>query len=187
MSDSTSLTGHLLVAMPGMQDENFHQSVIYICEHQPAGAVGLIVNRPMSFPLALIFEQLHIQPITAQLSQRPLMFGGPIQPERGFVIHKQTGPWTSSLNLLDDVTVTTSSDIIRAIAADEGPQDVLVALGFSGWAETQLDEELKKNIWLVCPFSKELLYEVPFEKRWQYAGSLLGVNMNLLSSDSGHA
>lgn len=185
--DPTILTGKMLVAMPSMADENFHQSVIYICEHQPQGSVGLIINRPMSFPLSLIFEQLNIQPIRVQLSERPLMFGGPVQPERGFVIHKQIGAWTSSLNLEHGVTVTTSSDIIRAIAIDEGPKDMLVTLGFSGWAEGQLDEELKKDTWLVCPFSEELLYEVPFEKRWQYAGSLLGIDMNLLSSHSGHA
>lgn len=187
MSTASSLTGNMLISMPTVKDQHFYQSVIYICEHQAEGSVGLIINRPLSFPLALIFEQLQIEPIRLQLSERPLLFGGPMQPERGFVIHKQSGQWLSSLNLHSDVTVTTSSDIIRAMALDEGPQDVLVTLGFSGWAEGQLDEELKENTWLVCPFSKELLYDVPFEKRWHYAGSLLGVNMNLLSIQGGHA
>lgn len=187
MSNISSFTNMLLVAMPSMADPNFSHTVIYVCEHQPEGAVGLIVNRPMQFPISMIFEQLNVQPIRVQLATRPLLFGGPIQPERGFVIHKQLGPWQSSLNLNDEVSITTSNDIIRAIALDEGPKDLLVTLGFSGWGANQLEEEVKKDAWILCPFKSELLYDVPFEQRWLYAGSLIGVDMNQLSSQSGHA
>jgi putative transcriptional regulator len=187
MSNISSFSNMLLVAMPSMKDPNFRHTVIYVCEHQPEGAVGLIINRPMQFPIAMIFEQLNIQPIRVQLSTRPLLYGGPIQPERGFVIHKQLGPWQSSLNLREDVTITTSNDIIRAIAVDEGPADLLVTLGFTGWSAQQLEDEVKNDSWIICPFKPELVYEVPFEDRWLYAGSLIGIDMNQLTSQSGHA
>lgn len=187
MSNISSLSNMLLIAMPSMNDPNFRHTVIYVCEHQPEGAVGLIINRPMQFPISMIFEQLQIQPNRDQISTRPLLFGGPLQPERGFVIHKQLGAWQSSLNLREDVTVTTSNDIIRAIALDEGPTDLLVTLGFTGWSPNQLEEEVKNDAWILCPFKAELLYEVPFEHRWLYAGSLIGVDMNQLTSQSGHA
>ncbi|OGV26241.1 MAG: hypothetical protein A3F18_06005 [Legionellales bacterium RIFCSPHIGHO2_12_FULL_37_14] len=187
MNASNSFSNSILIAMPMMNDPFFHHAVIYLCEHQPEGAVGLIINHPMQFAISMIFEQLNIQPIKVQLSQTPLLFGGPIQPERGFVIHKQMGVWQSSLNLRKDVIITTSNDIIRAIARDEGPKDMLVTLGFTGWGASQLEEEIKNDAWLVCPFKSELLYEVPFEKRWKYAGSLLGVDMDQLSSTGGTA
>jgi len=185
--NETSFSNHLLIAMPRMDDPNFKHAVIYVCEHQTQGTVGLIINRPLQFQISLIFDQLKIQPIENHLSTRPLLFGGPLQPERGFVIHKQIGTWQSSLVLQDDVTITTSNDIIRSIAVDKGPLDLLVTLGFTAWNAQQLEEEIKNDVWLVCPFKSELLYEVPFDQRWTYAGSLLGVNMNQLTSHSGHA
>lgn len=187
MATNTSLANHLLIAMPSLTDPNFVRSVIYICEHHTQGTVGLIINRPMQFPLGLVFEQMQISPTTAERYQMPLLFGGPVQPERGFVIHRPTGGWRSSLSLGEDVTVTTSNDIIRAIAADKGPKDVLVTLGYTGWSGNQLEEEVMDNIWLVCPYSSELLYEVPFAERWQYAGLTIGVKMDQLTSDAGHA
>lgn len=187
MAIINSLANHLLIAMPSMKDPNFQRAVIYLCEHHEQGSVGLIINRPMQFPMSLVFEQLKIEPIRVEQNHLPLMFGGPVQPERGFVIHKQAGGWRSSLFLQDDVTVTTSNDIIRAIAIDEGPKDVLVALGYTGWAEEQLEKEVMDNVWLVCPYKSEILYEVPFEKRWEYAGLTLGVKMDQMSSDVGHA
>ena len=120
-------------------------------------------------------------------SHLPLMFGGPVQPERGFVIHKDLGKWRSSFFLQDEVTVTTSNDIIRSIAEDKGPKDVLITLGYTGWVENQLEKELLDNVWLVCPYRSEILYEVPFEERWDYAGLTLGIKMNQLSVSAGHA
>jgi putative transcriptional regulator len=181
-----SLANNLLIAMPTLHDPNFEKAVIYICEHQEQGSVGLIINRPMHYPLSIVFEQLEIEPLHIEQSHKPLLFGGPVQPERGFVIHKQTGGWRSSLHLQDEVTVTTSNDIIRAIAQDEGPKDVLVTLGYASWAENQLEREVMDNLWLVCPYKANLLYEVPFEDRWERAGLSLGVRMNQISSDIGH-
>ena len=187
MALNSSLANHLLIAMPSLTDPNFERSVIYVCEHHPQGTVGLIINRPMQFFLGLVFEQMKIEPIKVEHTQMPLLFGGPVQPERGFVIHRPIGVWRSSLSLREDVTVTTSNDIIQAIAADKGPKDVLVTLGYSGWGESQLDQEVMQNVWLVCPYSSELLYEVPFSERWDYAGNIIGVKMSQLTTDAGHA
>lgn len=182
-----SLANHLLIAMPSLRDPNFEKTVIYICEHREEGSVGLIINRPMQFSLSLVFEQLEIAPIRIEQSHLPLMFGGPVQPERGFVVHKELGGWRSSLFLQDGVTVTTSNDIIRAIAEDKGPKDVLITLGYTGWVENQLEKEILDNVWLVCPYREEILYEVPCESRWEYAGLTLGIKMNQLSVNIGHA
>lgn len=187
MALMNSLANHLLIAMPSLHDPNFEKSVIYVCEHHEQGSVGLIVNRPMQYPLSIVFEQLDIEPIRVEQNRTPLLFGGPVQPERGFVIHKQSGGWRSSLFLQDEVTVTTSNDIIRAIAQDVGPKDVLITLGYASWGENQLEREVMDNVWLVCPYKSEILYDVPFEQRWEYAGSTLGIKMNQLVSSPGHA
>lgn len=187
MALSMSLANQLLIAMPSTADSIFAKSVIYVCEHHTSGTVGLIINRPMQFPLSLVFEQLNIKPIGTESSHVPLLFGGPLQPERGFVIHRPLGLWRSSLALQEGVTITTSNDIIRAIAANQGPKDVLVTLGYAAWGCEQLDQEIINDIWLVCPYTPELLYEVPFEQRWEYAGLSIGVKMNQLISKVGHA
>ena len=202
MSVISSITNQLLIAMPSLnEDPCFSRAVIYVCEQHEQGSVGLIINRPMyDVSLSIVFQQLQIEPIRAEQNQLPLLYGGPVQPERGFVIHKSLGNWRSSLFLQNGVTVTTSNDIIRAIADNPGikkdpeqealilsPQDFLVTLGYTGWTEHQLEREVMENVWLVCPFKPEILYEVPFEERWNYAGSLLGVKMNQLSSSAGHA
>ncbi len=187
MTLNPSLANHLLIAMPSLHDPHYEKSVIYVCEHHIQGTVGLIINRPMEFPLSLVFEQLNIKSTGTESSRFPLLYGGPTQPERGFVIHRQLGDWRSSLALREGVTITTSNDIIRAIAADNGPKDVLVTLGYTAWEKNKLDQEVMGNIWLVCPFTPEILYDVPFEKRWEYAGSTIGVKMNQLISSVGHA
>lgn len=187
MATISSLANNLLIAMPSLKDPNFEKTVIYLCEHREEGSVGLIINRPMRFSLSFIFEQLALDSVPIEQNNKPLMFGGPILPERGFVVHKQVGKWRSSLFLQDEVTVTTSNDIIRALAKDQGPQDVLVTLGYSGWDAHQLEKEIMDNMWLICPCQSELLYEVPFEERWDYAGLTLGIKMNQLNVSSGHA
>lgn len=188
MAIQMSLANHLLVATPALDNPDYAHTVIYVCEHHVQGTVGLIINRPMNYPLSLVFDQLKINPIQAKTSQIPLLFGGPIQPERGFVIHKPFGVWHSSLVLMpENVTITTSNDIIRAIAADAGPKDVLVTLGYVGWAEHQLEQEIINDSWLVCPFKPELLYDVPFANRWEAAGRTVGVNMSQLIHGAGHA
>ena len=187
MTDIKSLANQILIASPSLHAPGFEHAVIFVCEQQDENAVGLIINQPMIYPLGIVFDQLDIEPVHSETTKKPLLYGGPIQPERGFVIHKQTGDWRSSLPLRKDVTITTSHDIIKAIAYETGPKDVLVTLGYSGWSDHQLEHEIINDFWLVCPFNSELLYEVPFEERWSYAGSLLGINMSQLTSQTGHA
>jgi len=182
-----SLRGQLLVAMPSIADEAFEHTVIYVCEHQPEGAVGLIINQPLPYELGFMFDQLQIKSDSKKQKAKPLLFGGPVQPERGFVIHRPFGDWRSSLTLGDDVTITTSNDIIRAIACDDGPEDALVALGFVAWGAGQLDKEIEAK-WLVCPYDARLLYEVPFDKRWEETPLGIGVDIHqLISTGGGHA
>lgn len=187
MSNEFSLANHLLIAMPSLNNSHFEHAVIYVCEHYSRGTIGLIINRPMHYPLGLVFEQMHIEPASFKSTQLPLLFGGPVQPERGFVIHRPEGGWRSSLTLREEVTVTTSNDIIYAIAADKGPKDALVTIGYASWNEKQLEQEVIDNYWLICPYTAELLYEVPFADRWEYAGLTIGVKMNQISSIIGHA
>lgn len=189
MSMPMSLANHFLVAMPSLEDQIFSQSVIYVCEHHEQGSVGLMINRPTEYSMSLIFDQMHIQSKHQKIAHQPLLFGGPLQTERGFVIHRPCGSWRSSLLLVEsEVTVTTSNDIIRAISEGKGPKDVLIALGYVGWDSRQLEQEIVDNVWLVCPFKPELLYDVPFDERWRAAGLVLGVRMEqLISSGEGHA
>ncbi|WP_367606383.1 YqgE/AlgH family protein [Legionella sp. W05-934-2] len=187
MIESFQLANHLLVAMPGLTDPNFAHSVVYICEHHQEGTVGLIINQPLQYHLGFIFDQMNIHATKEKQKRLPVLFGGPVQPERGFVIHRPSGLWRSSLNLKENVTVTTSDDIIKALAEDQGPSDVLITLGYAGWSKEQIDYEVKMNQWLVCPATSELLYEIPFEKRWEMAGQSIGVDMSQLSFQSGNA
>jgi putative transcriptional regulator len=187
MANEASLANHFLIAMPTMNDPNFSRSVVYICENHVQGTVGLIINRPTNFSLGIVFDQLKIDPINLSAKNVPLLYGGPLQPERGFVIHRPFGVWESSLVLGDGVTVTTSNDIIRAIARDVGPTDALITLGYAAWTEEQLEKEVIENYWLVCPYKAELLYDVPFAERWEYAGLTIGVKMQQLTAGSGHA
>jgi putative transcriptional regulator len=183
-----SLANQLLIASPSLDNTEFSHSVIYICEHHEQGTVGLIINQPMKYSLGLVFNQLDINPIDQEKNQLPLLYGGPNQSERGFVMHRPKGSWHSSLDLLpNDVTITTSNDIIRAIAEDRGPKDALVVLGYVGWAENQLESEIINDSWIVCPFKSEILYQEPFETRWEAAGMSMGINMNQLVAGAGHA
>jgi len=186
MGAPLALRNHLLAAMPSLHGTPFERSVIYVCEHQPEGAVGLMINRPLEYPLSFMFEQLQIESDSSEQNNKPLLFGGPIQPERGFVIHRPLGAWRSSLLLEDDVTITTSNDIIRAIAENNGPKDVLVALGFVAWGGGKLDKEIEEQ-WLVCPYEPELLYEVPFDERWEKTAETIGVNVMQIMPGAGHA
>lgn len=181
-----ALRSHLLAAMPSLHNTPFERSVIYVCEHQPEGAVGLIINQPLEYPMSFMFEQLHIESSNIEQNNKPLLFGGPMQPERGFVIHRPLGAWRSSLLLTDDVTITTSNDIIRAMAQNNGPKDALVALGFVAWGAGQLDKEIEEQ-WLVCPYEPELLYDIPFEKRWEKTAETIGVHVNQIIPGAGHA
>lgn len=183
-----SLANHFLVAMPDQRDMIFAETVIYICDYHELGTVGLIINRPTEYSIKLLVESLGIEVKDDEIIDKPLMFGGPLQPERGFVIHRPAGNWRSSLLLLkNDVTITTSNDIISAIVTGNGPKDSLVALGYVAWDSNQLEQEIIDNVWLVCPFKAELLYDVPFLDRWKESALTIGVHMDNLISGGGHA
>jgi len=182
------LSGQLLIATPKLRKSMFEKSLIFICEHHEQGSVGLMINRPTSFFLSYIFDQISVKDEQSQFKNLPLLFGGPIQPERGFVLHRPPGKWRSSLIIKPgEVTLTTSNDIIRALASNTGPSDVIVTLGYSAWEPMQLEEEIKNDSWLVCPYQKDLLYDVAYPDRWAFAGHLMGIDIENMMFGTGHA
>lgn len=187
MDDLTSLNNQLLIATPALIGSGFEKTVVYICEHNEHGAVGLVINQPLEHQLSFVFEQMGLEVDEPSANEIPLLFGGPVQPERGFVIHKPGGQWRSSIAVQEDVAITTSRDVLRALAAGDGPDAPMVALGYAGWASDQLELELQQNSWLLCPFEPTLLFDVPFDKRWHVAANSIGIDITRLSSDIGHA
>lgn len=173
--------------MPSLMDINFSKSVTYICEHDKNGTLGITINRPTDIKLSEILSQLDIVADSKDISEQNIYMGGPVQMDRGFLLHTPNGNWDSSLKVTDAISVTTSSDILRAIAHNEGPENVLVALGYAGWGEGQLEAEIAANSWLSCPATEEILFHTPAEKCWEKAAQLMGVDLSLLSSDAGHA
>src|SRR5450755_3675604 len=178
MSDSGYLTNQLLIAMPSMGDPNFAQTVALVCDHSPSGALGLILNKPLSMRMAEIFEQLEIEINLGPLRERPVLRGGPMQTDRGFVVHTAGGEWDSTLKISDLIHVTTSRDILDAMARGEGPAQAVVALGYAGWDGGQLEEEIRANAWLSAPVESAIIFDLPFESRWHAAARLLGVELS---------
>ena len=181
------LVNHFLVAMPTLNDPNFQQSVVYVCEHNAASALGIVINRPSAVVLGDIFKQLAISAGDQSLAQLPVYQGGPVQTDRGFVIHEPAGDWESTLKLDSGLGVTSSRDVLAALARGAGPGKTLVALGYAGWGAGQLETELAANSWLSTPADKRIIFETPVEQRWQAAARLIGVDIALLSGDAGHA
>lgn len=186
-SKATNLTNHFLIAMPKLMDANFSQSVTYICEHDENGTLGITINRPANVKLDEIFQQLNIQPNDPKIGCQDIFLGGPVQIDRGFLIHRPGGHWDSSLKVTDFISVTTSRDILDAIARNEGPDEVVIALGYAGWAAGQLENEILENAWLSCPANEDILFHTPAEQCWEKAANLMGVDLSLLSNDTGHA
>ncbi len=187
MSAGGYFTNQLLIAMPNMDDRNFAQTVALICDHGPHGALGLVLNRPLAMRMGDIFQQLQIHLDSAALRDRPVLRGGPMQPDRGFVLHRAEGEWEHTLKVSDTLHVTTSSDILTAIGRGDGPGEVLIALGYAGWEGGQLEKEIRANVWLNAPAAAQIIFDLPFEARWQAAGNLLGVELSRISPHSGHA
>ena len=186
MTDSR-LTNHFLIAMPGLMDDNFNQAVTYICEHDENGTFGIVINRESDITLNDVMQQMQI-PCPLELQHHILVLtGGPVQSNRGFILHRPTGNWDSSLIVTDSVALTTSRDILEAIAEDRGPDDNIIALGYAGWGPGQLEQEMAANTWLSCPAEQQIIFETPVEKRWQAAADLIGVDLQLLSNEAGHA
>lgn len=186
MIETTYLGNQFLIAMPSLADPNFHQTVTYICEHDDNGALGIVINRPLRIKLEQLLEHLQI-PVSGEVGARPLYSGGPVQQEQGFVIHTPLGNWDATLPVTEHIGITTSQDILQAIARQQGPEKSLIALGYAGWGPGQLEQEMAANAWLSGPADPHILFDVAIEQRWSAAAALLGVDLSLLSSDSGHA
>jgi putative transcriptional regulator len=181
------LTGQFLIAMPNLQDPNFFHSVTYVCVHNDEGAMGIIINRPLDMELGDIFEHMQIPVYAPQIRRLPIFQGGPVEQERGFVLHPASREWDAMLNVEDAISITTSRDILTAMAKGEGPLESLVALGYAGWGPGQLEKEMADNAWLSGPADPEILFRLPAEDRWQAAAKQLGVDLTLMSTQVGHS
>ncbi len=187
MIETSYLRHQFLIAMPSLVDSHFHHTVTYLCEHNDDGAMGLVINRPLGLSLSDLLDHLAIPNRSEQTAQIPLYAGGPVERERGFVIHRPLGNWDATLPIQDDIGVTTSKDILQAIACDQGPEQKLITLGYAGWGSGQLEREMAENAWLSGPMTPEILFDMAYRDRWTAAAKLIGVDLRLLSSDAGHA
>ena len=182
-----NLTHHFLIAMPAMQEGVFAGTLTYICEHNENGALGIVVNRPISLTLGEMFDQVNIPLHQPALAKMPVYFGGPVQTERGFVLHDMSKNWESTLRINDKLALTTSRDILEAIGAGQGPRNMIVTLGYAGWDQGQLEHEITENTWLTVPASEHILFDLTAEERLSAAMTLLGVSYATLMEDAGHA
>ncbi|GAB4170079.1 MAG: YqgE/AlgH family protein [Rhodocyclaceae bacterium] len=187
MSATVNLTGHFLIAMPNMSDPNFAHSLTYICEHNEQGALGLIVNRPLEMALPALFERVNIAPASRRFEMMPVYFGGPVQTDRGFVLHRPIGDWQATLAVGGEVGLTSSRDILQSVAERGEPSEILVALGYAGWAAGQLEWELTQNAWLTVVANPDIVFALPAEERLPAAMQRLGVDFTRLSDVAGHA
>lgn len=187
MEATRSLANQLLIAMPGMADPNFNSTVTLICEHNDEGALGIVINRPLTLKLGGLFEQLDLDDADSAAADSPVLMGGPVGPERGFVLHAPTHNYEHSLAVSSEINLTLSRDIIDAIASGDGPQKTLVALGYAGWEPGQLEDEMLANSWLNVPATTDIVFDMPFADRWSAAAKSLGIDISRMSSDAGHA
>mgnify|MGYP000153255145 CR=1 FL=1 len=185
--NNINLTHHFLIAMPAMADSVFSKTLTYICEHNERGALGLVINRPTDLTLIDLFKQLGIHQQDVQENNTLVLFGGPVQLDCGFVLHQPIGQWQSTLGVNQEVGLTTSLDILKAIANSEGPDQILIALGYAGWAAGQLEHEMAQNAWLSVPASLDVIFDLSSEERLSAAMQLLGVDYANLSNEVGHA
>lgn len=190
--DAINLTNQFLIAMPGMADDQFSRTVIYLCEHSKNGALGLVINRPTDITLKSLFEKVELSLDRDELVGQPVYFGGPVQTERGFVLHEKTGgdqsPYTSTLAIArGGLEMTTSKDVLEALANGAGPKRLMITLGYSGWSAGQLEEEIGRNGWLTVDADPKVIFDTPVEERYQRALSLLGFDPLMLSQEVGHA
>jgi putative transcriptional regulator len=187
MGEATYLSNHLLIAMPSLTDGNFAQAVTLVCEHSDKGALGIVLNKPLGMKLSEVLSQMQLEPSTIQLGEQPVLRGGPVHADRGFVLHRPGGDWDSTHRVSDNVQVTTSRDVLAAMARGEGPQDAVIALGYAGWEAGQLEREILDNAWMSVPINDRIVFELPFEERWSAAWQLLGVDSSRISPVAGHA
>lgn len=198
-----NLTHHFLIAMPGMEDASFARSVVYLCEHSERGALGLIINKPTDISLEGLFEKVDLTLGRADLTHQPVFLGGPVQTERGFVLHdpmrgtpqgastpdadEDDSPYASTMSIPGGLEMTTSKDVLEAVSSGAGPRKLLVTLGYSAWSEGQLESELADNSWLTVGADPSVIFDTPIEQRYDRALSLLGLQAWMLSPGAGHA
>jgi putative transcriptional regulator len=185
-----NLTDHFLIAMPAMDDPYFSKSLIYIAEHNDQGALGLIVNRPIDMNLATLFEKIDVpfdNDESPTLAKLPVFFGGPVQTDRGFVLHRPVGDWLSTLVVNREVGLTSSRDVLQSVASKGEPHEMLVTLGYSGWGAGQLEHELAQNAWLTVPAAAHIIFDLPYEERLPSALEALGIDFANLAGNAGHA
>lgn len=185
--DEFNLSGQFLIAMPNMLDPQFAGTLVYLCEHSAKGAMGLIVNRATDLEIRALLEKIDLD-VTAELPPHlPVMMGGPVASERGFVLHTGRHDWNSSLVVNDEIALTTSKDILEAVARGQAPDQWLITLGYAGWSEGQLEQELAMNAWLTVPATHDILFNMPLNERFASAYALLGIDPSLLTGAAGHA
>jgi putative transcriptional regulator len=184
---SINLTHHFLIAMPNMADPHFTRTLTYICEHNEQGALGIVVNRPIDMTLQALFERLSLSLGDRELAGAPIYFGGPVQTDRGFVLHAPAGDWQSTLRVRDAIGLTTSKDILEAVGRGEGPRRLLVTLGYAGWSAGQIEHELSQNAWLTVEARDAIIFDTPAEERLPAAMELLGLDYARLADEAGHA
>jgi len=187
MGETESLANHFLIAMPRLADPNFFHTVTYICDHNDDGAMGIVINRPTTMHLGDVFQYMDVFASDPHITETTVYQGGPVQTERGFVLHAPLGAWEATLRVTEEIGLTASQDILTALAQGDGPEKSLVALGYAGWGAGQLESELSQNAWLSGPAEPAILFDTPAEQRWEAAAALLGVDLNLLSDETGHA
>lgn len=187
MQSVSSLANQFLIAMPGTRDPLFKRSVAFVCQHGEDGAMGLLVNRLSEYRLGDVLAQMNIKSDLSRISEAPVLIGGPVQPERGFVLHSPPGDWESSYKVSERLCVTTSRDVLAAMAEGNGPAHAIVALGYAGWNPGQIENEVKENAWLTTAADESILFRTPLETRWEAAANLVGVNIASLTDYAGHA
>jgi len=184
---TANLTHHFLIAMPNMADPHFSRTLTYIAEHNEQGALGIIINRPIDMTVAALFERVEL-PLEAEgFAAQPVYFGGPVQTDRGFVLHRPSGDWHSTLRVNDDVGLTSSRDILQSIGSNGQPGEVLITLGYAGWAAGQLEQEIADNAWLTVEADMAIVFDLPPEERLVAAMQKLGIDFAKLSEVAGHA
>ena len=194
LENAVNFTNQFLIAMPGKVGETFDGTVIYLCEHNENGALGLVINKPIDISLKNLFEKVDLSLDRADLAETPVYFGGPVQTERGFVLHERLdgengegGHYNSSLQIPGGLEMTTSKDVLEALSSGAGPKKILVTLGYSGWGAGQLEDEMIRNGWINVRAEPSIIFDTPFAERYDKALSLLGIDVRMLSQDAGHA
>ncbi len=190
-----NLTSHFIIAMPGLADPMFEKTVSFICQHNEQGAMGLTINRPIGISFSELLSQLNIPLEDSKLASTPIYLGGPVETGHGFVLHSNDtkkqpahqNDWEQTLSINKHISLSSSKDILTAIAKGEGPTDFLIILGYSGWTSGQIESEIQDNSWLNVPADNDIIFNTPFSRRWESAAMKMGIDINLISSDIGHA